>query len=109
MEVFRVMLVVTGEFYNTFSRELWGAEETRCHIALSQISKLFYFFLLHSVLYFSLFEILNYEVISYSCHICRRVVSSCEIMHTFTLGGKTNFSFSLIVTGFMGFDLHLAL
>lgn len=54
MEVFRLILVVTGEFYNTFSRELWVAEETECHIAVSQISELFAPFILHSIPYPSL-------------------------------------------------------
>lgn len=70
---------------------------------------LIYSYSILSILYFSLFEILNYAVISPSRHISHQVVSSCNIMHTFTVGGKSNFSLSLIITDFMDFILRLAL
>jgi len=49
------------------------------------------------MLYFSLLEILNYAVISSSRLISHRVVSSCNIMHTFTGGGKPTFLFHLLL------------
>jgi len=68
---------------------------------------LIYCYSILSILYFSLFEILNYAVISPSRHISHQVVSSCNIIHTFTVGGKSNFSLSLIITDFMAlWKLH---